>query len=120
MARWVQKYVQGCHSCQTMKLPTTWLDRPLHPLEVPDDPWEVIAWDLIRPLLESRSFNTIVTMVDIQTKAIKLEPANVTISVANKATENEATEAKPTEAKPTKQQTTNEPRQPGLFLLRTM
>jgi hypothetical protein len=38
-----------------------------------------MSWDMIGPLPKSRSYNTIVTMVDVKTKAIKLEPADVTI-----------------------------------------
>jgi transposase InsO family protein len=36
-----------------------------------------MSWDLIGPLLESRTYDTIVTMVDTKTKAIKLEAAIV-------------------------------------------
>jgi transposase InsO family protein len=39
-----------------------------------------MSWDLIGPLLESRTYDAIVTMMDTRTKAIKLEPANVMIT----------------------------------------
>jgi hypothetical protein len=35
---------------------------------------------LISPLPESQTFNAIVTIVDLGTKAIKLEPVHITIS----------------------------------------
>jgi hypothetical protein len=44
-----------------------------------------MAWDLIGPLPESRTYNAIVTMVDIRTKAIKLEPVDITITVRGAA-----------------------------------
>jgi hypothetical protein len=52
---------------------------PLKPFPIAGALWEVMSWDLIGPLPESCTFNTIVTMVDMQTKAIKLKPANITI-----------------------------------------
>jgi hypothetical protein len=48
-------------------------------------PWEIMLWDLIGPLPESRTYNAIVTMVDTKTKVIKLEASNVTISVKGAA-----------------------------------
>jgi transposase InsO family protein len=41
---------------------------------------EIMSWDLIGPLPESRTYNAIVTMVDIKTKAIKLKASNITIT----------------------------------------
>jgi hypothetical protein len=51
----------------------------LNPLLVAGASWEVMSWDLIEPLPESRLHNAIITRVNMRTKAIKLEPANVTI-----------------------------------------
>jgi hypothetical protein len=42
-------------------------------------------WDLIGPLPESQTYNTIVMMVDTKTKAIKLKLVNVTISALGAA-----------------------------------
>jgi hypothetical protein len=44
-----------------------------------------MAWDLVGPLPESRTYNAIVTMVDTKTKAIKLEPADITITARGAA-----------------------------------
>jgi hypothetical protein len=47
--------------------------------------WEIISWDLIGPLPESRTYDAIVMMVDMKTKAIKLELVNVTITAMEAA-----------------------------------
>jgi hypothetical protein len=47
--------------------------------------WEIMSWDLIGPLPESCTYDAIGTMVDTKMKAIKLEPANVTISTIGAA-----------------------------------
>jgi hypothetical protein len=52
----------------------------LNPIPVASASWEVMSWDLIGPLPKSRMYDMIVTMVDTRTKAIKLEPANMTIT----------------------------------------
>jgi hypothetical protein len=61
------------------------LSNPLHPLPIAEAPWEAISSDLIRPLPESRTYNVIITIVDTWTKAIKLEPVNITISAMGAA-----------------------------------
>jgi hypothetical protein len=76
----VMAYVRGCVACQKNKSRVGPFTGELHPFNIPGTPWEVMAWDLIGPLPESRTYNAIVTMVDIKTKAIKLEPADITIT----------------------------------------
>jgi transposase InsO family protein len=51
-----------------------------HPFCLLGSPWEIMSWDMIGPLPESRTYNVIVTMVDVKTKAIKLKPADITIT----------------------------------------
>jgi hypothetical protein len=46
---------------------------------------EIMSWDLVGPLPESRTYDAIITMVDTKTKAIKLEAANVTITTLGAA-----------------------------------
>jgi hypothetical protein len=82
---YVKEYVQGCLICQKAK---PWVgpgNDQLHPMIIPGSLWEVMSWDLIGPLPESRTYNVIVTMVDIKTKVIKLEAANITIMVRGAA-----------------------------------
>jgi hypothetical protein len=75
----IQDYVKGCLVCQKTKPKTSPGSDPLQPLPVAEGPWEIMSWDLIGPLPESRTYNTIITMVDMKTKGIKLEPSNVMI-----------------------------------------
>jgi hypothetical protein len=75
----VTSYVQTCQICQKNKLRIGPVGLELHPFNIPKSPWEVMAWDLIGPLPESWTYNAIITMVDVRTKAIKLELADVTI-----------------------------------------
>jgi hypothetical protein len=79
MRRDVAVYVKGCMVCQKAKPRAGLIPGELHPFNVAGSPWEVMSWDMIGPLPESRTYNAIVTMVNIKTKAIKLEPADITI-----------------------------------------
>jgi hypothetical protein len=81
----VKDYVKGCIVCQKSKPKTGKNANPLGAFLVAGAPWEIMSWDLIGPLPKSRTFNAIVTMVDTRTKAIKLEPANITISTMGAA-----------------------------------
>jgi transposase InsO family protein len=74
------RYIKGCMICQQSKPRTGKGPNPLREFPVPGAPWEVMSWNLVRPLPESRLFNTIITMVNTRMKAIKLEPANIMIS----------------------------------------
>jgi hypothetical protein len=76
----IQRYVRSCIVCQETKLWVGKNSNPLNPLPVLGALWEAISWDLIGPLPKSRTFNAIITIIDVQTKAIKLELANITIS----------------------------------------
>jgi transposase InsO family protein len=44
-----------------------------------------VSWDLIGPLPESWTYDAIIMMVDTKTKAIKLEPGNVTVTTMGAA-----------------------------------
>jgi hypothetical protein len=81
----VKKYMDGCLVCQKSKPKIGPGQDRLFPMAVAGSPWEVMSWDLIRPLPESQTYDTIITMVDTKTKVIKLEVANVTISTRGAA-----------------------------------
>jgi hypothetical protein len=81
----VQAYVKGCLTCQKAKPKTGPGADTLQPLPIADGPWEIMSWDLIGPLLESQTYNAIITMVDTKTKAIKLEPGNVMVTAMGAA-----------------------------------
>jgi hypothetical protein len=81
----IQKYIKGCVMCQKAKPAHGKQQNPLHPLPILKSLWEAISWDMIGPLPESRTYNAIVMIIDMKTKAIKLEPANITISAMGAA-----------------------------------
>jgi hypothetical protein len=81
----VQAYVKGFLVCQKAKPKIGPGSDQLHLLPIANRPWEIMSWDLIGPLPESWTYNAIVTMVDTKTKAIKLEPGNVTITAMGAA-----------------------------------
>jgi hypothetical protein len=81
----IKKYVEGCLVCQKTKSKIGPGSNKLFPMKIPGSPWEVMFWDLIGPLPESRTYNAVVTMVDTKTKAIKLKAANITISAQGMA-----------------------------------
>ena len=64
----VQKYIQGCRTCQTVKPDRQAKSAPLHPNEIPERPWQTISMDMMGPLPESKGFNTILVVVDRFTK----------------------------------------------------
>jgi hypothetical protein len=70
----------GCIVCQKNKPQTGLTPGALHPFQILGSPWEIMSWDMIGPFPESRTYNAIVTMVNVKMKAIKLEPADVTIT----------------------------------------
>ena len=76
----IRKYVAGCQSCQRTKPRTFKPAAPLHPNEVPSEPWEYISIDLIGPLPESGGNNAILMIVDRFTKMIKVIPSHIEIS----------------------------------------
>jgi hypothetical protein len=81
----IKQYVDGCIICQKSKPRVGPGSDKLHPMPIAGSPWEIMSWDLVGPLPESRTYNAIVTMVDTKTKAIKLKPANITITALGTA-----------------------------------
>ncbi|KAI7957765.1 hypothetical protein MJO29_005982 [Puccinia striiformis f. sp. tritici] len=60
----VNRYVDGCASCQRVK-PTT--HKPfglLEPLPIPSGPWTDICYDMITDLPESHGFDSVLTVID--------------------------------------------------------
>jgi hypothetical protein len=51
----VKDYVQGCQTCQKNKPRVGPVGLKLHPFNILGSPWEVMVWDLIGPLPESRT-----------------------------------------------------------------
>ena len=60
----VKKYVQGCTKCQQNKVQHQRKTGELHPLEIPEGPWQDISIDMIGPLPKSNGMDAIVVIVD--------------------------------------------------------
>jgi hypothetical protein len=76
----VERYVGGCEMCQRTK--PEWWGRaaPLRPNAIPQWPWEVILWDVIRPLLLSKGKNGILIIINRFTKRMITEVINMELS----------------------------------------
>ena len=68
----VKKYIQGCFKCQQNKVQHQKKAEELHPLEIPQGPWQEISIDIIGPLPKSNGMDAIVVIVDQFTKMIHL------------------------------------------------
>jgi len=84
MRLFVEKYVEGCDTCQWEKLQRD--PRPvLELVEVPEGPWEGIGVDLITQLPNSNGFNAILVCTDLYSKQIHVIPCKTNISVSEVA-----------------------------------
>ena len=70
----IRKYVEGCEECQRAKPIRQSPHNPLHPHDVPSEPWQVISVDLIGELPESQGYNAICVVVDRFSKQIHVVP----------------------------------------------
>jgi len=76
----VKKYIQGCFKCQQNKVQHQRKAGELHPLEIPEGPWQDISIDMIGPLPKSNRMDAIVVIVDRFTKMIRLKATTTNIS----------------------------------------
>jgi len=76
----VKKYVQGCFKCQQNKVQHQKKAGELHPLEIPQGPWQEISIDIIRPLPKSNGMDAIVVIVDRFMKMIHLKATTTNVS----------------------------------------
>ncbi|WAR55033.1 hypothetical protein PtB15_4B652 [Puccinia triticina] len=72
--KFVNQYVDGCDSCQRVKASTQQPFGTLEPLPIPAGPWTDISYDLITDLPESRSHDSILTVVDCLKKMAHFIP----------------------------------------------
>ena len=77
----VKRYVQGCFKCQQNKVQHQRKAGELHPLEIPQGPWQKISIDIIGPLPKSNRMDTIVIIVDRFMKMIRLKATMMNISL---------------------------------------
>jgi len=76
----VKRYVQGCFKCQQNKVQHQKKAGELHPLEIPQGPWQEISIDIIGPLPKSNGMDAIVVIVDRFMKMIHLKATMTNIS----------------------------------------
>ena len=60
----IKKYVQECLKCQQNKVQYQRKVGKLHPLEIPEKPWQEISIDMIGPLPNSNRMDAILVIVD--------------------------------------------------------
>ena len=76
----IKKYVQGCVKCQQNKMQHQKRASELHPLEIPEGPWQDISIDMIGPLPRSNEIDAILVIVDCFTKMIRLKTTTTNLS----------------------------------------
>ena len=77
----VKKYVQDCFKYQQNKVQHQRKAGELHPLEIPQGPWQKISIDIIGPLPKSNKMDAIVVIVDQFTKMIHLKATTTNVSL---------------------------------------
>ena len=81
----VRRYLHGCLICQRTKPCTKKLAAPLVPNNVPNGPWETIAWDMISPLPISDGNNAILVTIDLYLKGVKFEGTRTELTLEGSA-----------------------------------
>jgi len=76
----IKRYVQECVKCQQNKVQHQKKAGELHPLEIPQGPWQEISIDIIGPLPKSNRMDAIVVIVNQFTKMICLKATTMNIS----------------------------------------
>ena len=80
MKKDIEKYIKGCHICQTAKPKQQPKAAPLQPNEIPSKPWETISVDLIGLLTPSKGKDMILVIMDQFSKKAYFLPTNMTIT----------------------------------------
>ena len=76
----IKRYVQECIKCQQNKVQHQKKAGELHPLEIPQGPWQEISIDTIGSLPKSNGMDAIVVIVNQFTKMICLKVTTMNIS----------------------------------------
>ena len=76
----MKKYVQGCFKCQQNKVQHQKKAGELHPLEIPQGPWQEISINIIGPLPKLNEKDAILVIMDRFTKIVRLKATTMNIS----------------------------------------
>ena len=79
MSKYIGKYVSTCDMCLHTKMIKQPLTGELHPLLIPDTPWDTISVDFITELLESNGQDSIMVVVNSVTKCSHFVSTVITI-----------------------------------------
>jgi len=79
MRKDVDQFVCNCNVCHQMKATRHAPYGVLHPLRVPDRPWQHISVDFVTRLPPSKKFDAICVVVDRLTEQSHLIPCKTTI-----------------------------------------
>src|SRR3984885_6630266 len=82
LRKFVEQYVKGCPTCQSIKTNVHRTKAPLQPFDTPvqQGPFQYVSMDLITDLPRSDGYDSILTIIDQGcTKAAKFIPCNKTI-----------------------------------------
>ena len=85
MSRYIGHYVSTCDMCLHTKMIRQPLMGELHPLPIPDAPWDTVSVDFITELLESNGQDSIMVVVDSVTKWSHFVSTVTTLSSARMA-----------------------------------
>ena len=85
MSRYIGKYVSTCDMCLRTKSIRSPPFGELHPLPIPDAPWDTISIDFITELPESNGKDTIMVIVNSVTKQSHFISTVTTLSAAGTA-----------------------------------
>jgi transposase InsO family protein len=78
MSEFVNRYVDGCFTCQKTKPRRQKPYGPLQPLEIPDGPWQHITTDYVGPLPVSNGYDAVQVICDKLTKRAHFLPTHST------------------------------------------
>ncbi len=85
MRRFVNEYVRTCDTCARNKTPRHRRHGQLHPLPIPEGPWQSVSMDFIVELPPSQGYDTVYVCVDRFTKMVHFCPTTTKISAEGMA-----------------------------------
>src|SRR5260370_5829343 len=85
LSRYIARLIAGCDACNWTKTFPTQKVGKLIPNKVPDQCWQVISIDMIRELLDSKGYNTVLMVVDCLSKQIHAIPTVTSLDSARVA-----------------------------------